>query len=124
MIHRNNDVTTDTTESQEETAEVGRKIQRPGMMLYFDVRDGIEFLNMEERGQLFTAILDYAQFGIKTELEGAAGMAFAFMIPKIDKDAARYTDVRKARQYATYCRVEKSRDATPMTREEWMRSQG
>ena len=38
-------------------------MDRPGMMIYFDVLDALETLSMADRGQLFTAILAYGSRG-------------------------------------------------------------
>ncbi len=51
-------------------------MSKPGVMFYFDVRPCIKRLNLNEKGQLFEAILDYAESGIEPELDGALGIAW------------------------------------------------
>lgn len=66
--------------------------QMPGVMLYFDTRDCLDLLTREEKGDLFSAIMDYGQFGILPELTGGAAVAWAFLKPYINRDRARYED--------------------------------
>lgn len=63
---------------------------RPGVMVYFSLRPALKRLNMEEKGRLFDAILDYGQTGALPELEGVLGVCWDFIQPMIDKDAEAY----------------------------------
>ena len=63
---------------------------RPGVMFYFDIRPCIRRLSLEDKGQLFEAILDYAENGIEPELDGALGVAWDFIQPRIDLDSEQY----------------------------------
>ena len=63
---------------------------RPGIMLYFEIRDALRFLTLEEKGQLLDAVLEYGMFGTVPEFAGILGMAWAFVKPKLDVDAERY----------------------------------
>ena len=73
--------------------------QKPGVMLYFDLRPCLQRLTNEQRGVLFTAILDYAESGVLPELvDVAVGIAWDFVKPRIDRDAEAYAGkVEKAR---------------------------
>ena len=59
---------------------------KPGVMFYFDVRPCIKRLDAAEKGRLFEAILDYGEFGVVPELDGALGVAWDFIQPKLDRD--------------------------------------
>lgn len=44
---------------------------KPGVMFYFEIRPCIKRLTLEEKGQLFEAILDYGEYGAIPEVDGA-----------------------------------------------------
>lgn len=72
--------------------------KRPGVMIYFEVRDSLKFLSLEDKGKLFDAILEYGEFGAVPEFDGMLGVAWAFMKPKLDADAERYWDTVQKRR--------------------------
>lgn len=80
---------------------------RPGVMFYFEVRPCLDRLSMEERGMLFEAILDYGQLGLVPQMEGALGVAWDFIRPKLDLDAERYEETCQKRRQAALARWEK-----------------
>ena len=90
-----------------------RKKERPGVMLYFDsVRPALNRLDDMKCGQLFRAVVDYAEYGEIKDLDPLVGMAFDLLVPRIDRDAERYEESREQRQYAVYCR-EKQKAGEP-----------
>ena len=92
---------------------------KPGVMFYFDVRPCIKRLSINEKGCLFEAILDYGEFGIVPELEGALGVAWDFIQPKLDRDAGRYDKQVEQKQYAVYVREAKKNGGTPASFDDW-----
>lgn len=78
----------------------GDEMGRPGVMFYFDVRPCIKRLSESEKGRLFEAILDYAQYGVIPEMEGMLGVAWDFIQPKIDRDNEKYEMVVEQRKTA------------------------
>lgn len=92
---------------------------RPGVMFYFEVRPCLKRLSPEEKGVLFEAILDYGEFGVVPELDGAAAIAWDFIQPRIDKDGERYENTVKQREYAVYVRETKKAGQGPLSFEEW-----
>ena len=44
---------------------------KSSFVLYFDLRTPLELLSDEEKGRLFTAIFDYAEYGRMPEFDGA-----------------------------------------------------
>ena len=65
--------------------------ERPGVMLYFDIEPGLKMLDDPQRGQLLTAIMDYAHFGVVPEFsEPLLSMAWSFVKTSIDRDGERY----------------------------------
>ena len=81
--------------------------ERPGVMLYFDLRPCLKRLSPEEKGRLFEGILDYAEYGVLPELEGMLGVAWDFIQPRIDRDAERYEEVVENKRKAARKRWDK-----------------
>lgn len=69
-------------------------------VLYCDYREHLQLLSDSERGQLFTAILDYANDDEVGELPPMVKMAFSFIKSQMDKDAEKYAQIVKARSEA------------------------
>lgn len=95
---------------------------RPGVMIYFDIRPNLKLLTLEQRGILFDAILEYGELGTVPELDGILAMAWGFIQPRIDKDGERYNHQIAQRKYATYCREKKRFNEEPLSFDAWMRS--
>ena len=56
-------------------------------------------MSMDQRGELFTAILRYAAGESVPELDAAADMAFSFIRERMDRDSAAYMEkVEKRRE--------------------------
>lgn len=77
---------------------------RPGIMIYFDMLGPIRVLSDADKGRLFLAMLEYGQDGTVPQFDGMLGMAWAFVKPKIDKDAESYEDSVLQRRYAAFCK--------------------
>ena len=73
---------------------------KSSFVLYFDLRTPLELLSDEEKGRLFTAIFDYAEYGRMPEFDGALQMAFAFIKNTLDRDSEKWEDVRERRREA------------------------
>lgn len=94
--------------------------EKPGVLIYFDIREPLEFLDMEQRGELFTAILDYAADGLAPVFDNKLlSMAWAIVKRGIDRDDVQYRTTISRRKYAAYCRYEKEAGRTPLTFDEW-----
>lgn len=63
----------------------------PGVMLYFaETRPLLALMSDAERGQLFAAILDYAELDIEPVLGDRLAAAWPFIKHLIDRDAETY----------------------------------
>lgn len=93
--------------------------KRPGTMIYFDLREPLKFLTVEEKGRLLDAILDYGELGSVPDFEGALAMCWAFVQPKIDRDGEQYQKSVDKRKYAVYCREEKKSGREPIGFDDW-----
>lgn len=93
--------------------------KQPGVMLYFDIRPCLNRMSREEQGELFVAILDYAQYGVVPELDGLLGVAWDFIQPRLDRDREKYGQTVSKRKYAAYVRDEKNQGNTPLSFDDW-----
>ena len=95
--------------------------EKPGVMIYFTIREPISELSLEQIGKLFLAILDYAAEGKEPHFEDTImRLAWGFIVPSLDADDRRYGETRLKRKYATYCREAKRKGEEPLPFEEWM----
>lgn len=86
--------------------------ERPGVMVYFDLRPCLKRLSLEDKGFLLEAILDYAQYGAPPELDGMAGVAWDFIRPRIDRDAERYEEIVENKRKAARKRWDKQEEVS------------
>ena len=93
---------------------------KPGVMIYFDIIPLIEEMNPENAGQLFLAILKYAQYGEVPSLSGLARSVWPFIKSLVDRDSRRYDIARKKKQWATYCRDAKRRGEEHLDFDLWL----
>ena len=76
---------------------------KPGVMIYFETGKAIKRLNYEKKGRLFEAIMEYAEHGIVpefTESDDVLDAVWPFVADKIDRDSARYEEIRQTRAEA------------------------
>lgn len=74
--------------------------EHKSFVLYTDWFNHVKYLSMEERGELFTAILAFAATRERSELDGAVGLAFSVIADQIERDSKRWESVRKKRSEA------------------------
>lgn len=92
---------------------------KPGVMFYFDIRPCIKRLTMVEKGKLFEAILDYGELGVLPEFDGMLGLAWDFIVPRLDRDSEQYETKVKQRRFAVYVRESRKQGITPASFDEW-----
>lgn len=69
------------------------KGEQPGVMLYFELRPTLEFLDSAQLGRLFLAILDYGERGIEPEFEDtASAIVWSLLRRRLDLDRERYEE--------------------------------
>lgn len=95
------------------------QMAKPGIMFYFEIRPCIKRLSLSEKGQLFEAILDYGENGVEPELDGALGIAWDFIKPRIDLDSEQYELKVETSQYAAFSRERKKLGLEPIDRDAW-----
>ena len=94
--------------------------QKPGVMLYFEMRNVFEELSNEKRGILVSAILDYSEHGIQPDFRGSLRIAWASIQPRLDRDDENYAHKSEQRRYAVYVRESKKDGTPPLTFGEWL----
>ena len=96
--------------------------QKPGVMLYFEMRNVFEELSNEKRGILLSAILDYSEHGIQPDFRGSLRIAWASIRHKLDRDDDNYVRKSQVRRYAVYIRESKKDGVLPLPYEQWLAS--
>ena len=70
-----------------------RSLSKKSFVLYTDYWQHFELLNVEERGEILTAIFDYVRTGEFPDLRGGVEMAFSFIRAQLDRDAEKYESI-------------------------------
>ena len=73
---------------------------KSSFVLYTEYLRHIQKMSMDQRGELFTAILCYAAGESVPELDAAADMAFSFIRERMDRDNAAYMEKVEKRRKA------------------------
>lgn len=66
--------------------------KRPFFPLFFKNKDKLKYLSMEQRGELLTALFDYAAGGAIPEVNGIVGFAFEIFREDIDSSMEHYKE--------------------------------
>lgn len=94
--------------------------EKPGVYIYHNLREPMQELSMEQRGELFTAIIDYSADGVDPAFKDPLlRMAWAIVRRDIDRDSDKYEATIKRRKYAAYCKIEKDAGRRPVSFDEW-----
>ena len=91
----------------------------PGVMLYYDLVPCLAGFSDADLGSLFRAVLLYGSTGEIPSFDGSLHVAWAFIRPRIDRDAEQYVLKAKKARYAAYVREEKARGRTALSYDEW-----
>lgn len=90
--------------------------RKPGVMVYFDLRESLSMLTQSEKGDLLDAILTYGQEGLEPEFaDRAMHLLWSRLRLDIQRDDDRYQEVRLRRIAAANRRwhPEEAGDALP-----------
>ena len=75
--------------------------EQAGVVIFFDIEPALEILSAEQRGHLFTAIIQYAHYGIIPTFEDQlVNMAWAFVRPSIDRANKKYEKSKEKKRIA------------------------
>lgn len=100
-------------------------MDRPGIMVYFDIMGPLGKLQDADKGRLFWAMLEYGNKGIVPVFDSLPlELAWEFVKPKIDEDYKAYVRSVQRRQFATACRERKRKGEPDITFDEWIKTIG
>ena len=99
-----------------------KETEKPGVMVYFDVKNSVDLLSDQEAGILFRAILNYGLNGTEDQLDGSLSIIWPMIRARLDIDDQRYRDTIEKRQYANYVRRAKVNGEEAMDFEDWLAS--
>lgn len=94
---------------------------RPGVMLYFDIRQPLSVLPYEEKGRLLDAILEYGEHGTLPDFDGMLALAWGFIQPKLDRDEESYENAKVQRRYAAFCKRRAGLNLPKISFDDWLR---
>lgn len=78
--------------------------KKPGVMIYFETAQSLRALDYEQKGRLFEAIMEYAEFGTVPPLDGVLTAVWPFLANSIDRDAKSYAKTVMGRKRAGYAK--------------------
>ena len=95
--------------------------RKPGVMIYFDIRGTLDFLNDAECSALFKAVMEYGETGRLTQqtLPGRAKVLWPLIQADLDHDDRRYWEISVRNRYANYVRWQKEKGEAVLPRAEW-----
>ena len=73
---------------------------KKSFVLYLDYEQHFNLLNVEQRGELITAVFEYCRTGQMPKIDGIVAMAFSFIKATLDRDGDKWEQTRKARSDA------------------------
>ncbi|MCF0120828.1 MAG: hypothetical protein HUJ65_04235 [Oscillospiraceae bacterium] len=97
--------------------------EKPGIMIYYDrIRPYLTYLKAAEFQKLFTALINYSQFGLEPALEERVQMCFDVLRIDIDRDNRAYEEKKLKNRYAVYKRWAKEKGNKVLSYSEWLES--
>ena len=97
--------------------------EKPGIMVYFEMRNLLKLISDEDAGILFRAMLDFGAERIPPQLPDRLNVAWPLIKMHLESDDIRYYEVSNKRKYAVYVRWAKERGEEPLKYSEWLLDQ-
>ena len=97
--------------------------RKPGVMVYFDMRQTLEHLSDRHVAALFRAILEYGKTGLRPELPDKLLALWPLIEMRIDIDDGRYRERVQSGKYGAYVRNMKKDGLEPVSYEVWLQEQ-
>lgn len=95
-------------------------LDKPGVMIYFELIECLKHLTDDQAGKLFRAILHYGATRQELPLTDSLLPLWPIIRMRLDTDDQRYFKVSLKRRYAIYVRWNKSHGHTPLSYDEWL----
>ena len=97
-----------------------KKKDRPGFVVYFELRTSLELMTKEQIADLFLAMMNYCEYGELPQTDDMiVKMCFNGLKSRMDSDRENYYQTISQRKYAVYCRECNKTDRAPLSYEEW-----
>ena len=93
---------------------------KPGVMVYFEMRPVLDALTDEEAGQLFRAILEYGETLCEPHIPDRIVPLWPLLRSRIFFDDQRYRNMCEQNAYKPYHNGAKKRQETPLSFDEWI----
>lgn len=96
------------------------KKERPGFVVYFELRRSLELMNKEQIAELFMAMMNYCEYGeLPKTNDILIKMCFNGLRPRLDSDRENYYQTIAQRTYAVYVRESKKMGREPLDYDSW-----
>lgn len=95
-------------------------MNKPGVMIYFDILQVLERISDQDAGRLFRAILEYGRDGKIPALPDSAYVIWPLIQSRLDYDDERYYTTAYKRKYAAYIRWCGKKSEPIMPYKQWM----
>ena len=94
--------------------------QKPGVMIYFEVREMLKRMSDEMAGALFKAIMEYGATKRIPELPDTIYVFWPMIQARLDTDDERYYRISQKKRYAIYVRWAKHKNETILSFDQWL----
>jgi len=102
-------------------------MQKPGVMVYFDLLPALKQMSNAEAGILFKAILEYGRHNIPEsvpQLPGKLAVVWPLVQQRLDSDEMRYLQAVTKKRYAAYVRWARRQNVEPKDYVSWQEEKG
>ena len=95
---------------------------KPGVMMYFELRPSLDKMSDELAGKLFRIMLEYGETLYEPEIPEGLEIAWPLIRYTLDRDHQRYQNRCTKNAYNAYARWATERGETLLTFDEWVLS--
>ena len=97
--------------------------KKPGVMIYFEVRQTVDRLSDKNAGILLRAILEYGANGTVPELPNQLYLIWPMIQMRLDADDQRYHQLHYKRRYAAHVRWCNQNGMVALPYDQWLTSE-
>lgn len=97
--------------------------KKPGVMIYFEIKESVDRLSDKNAGILLRAILQYGATGTVPELPNQLYLIWPMIRMRLENDDARYHQLHYKRRYAAHVRWCNGRGMEALPYAQWLESE-
>ena len=97
--------------------------KKPGVMIYFDMRESLNRMSDQKAGQLFRVILEYGETGREPTIPDGLLLIWPLIRMRLDCDHMRYEQTSLKRRYANYVKNANKDGTEKLSYEQWLANQ-